>query len=221
MKNNTALGDGVVSRRKVIRITAPNFTTARFHITGLTRLVVCRFSEEARRKIIEDQIAGAAGKSKKKVTKQDPEVQYAAARYYSPKGWEGFNAAAVRNGMIDACGLTDMKMTMAKKCIFCIEDGNDKFEPQFGIVRIYGKSVMQQDHVRNRNTGQYTIATRAAYHDWKAIIHLRWDADRFTDTDISNLLARCGLQIGFGVGRPFSKDSNGMGWGTFEIDRKN
>jgi hypothetical protein len=209
--------DGEKPMRKKVIITAPNFQHAKFHVAGLTRLVVCRFSEVARRAIIEAQMKGSTETSKKKKMKADPDVLFKAARYYSSKGWEGFNATAVRNGMISACKLTDMKMSIAKLCIFAVEDGYDKFEPQFNIIRIYGDPVMQQDHVRNRKTGGYTVATRAAYHDWKAIIKVRWDADRFTDRDITNLMARFGLQIGIGVGRHDSKDSNGMGWGTFEI----
>jgi hypothetical protein len=39
----------------------------------------------------------------------------------------------------------------------------------------------------------------------------------FSLDDISNLLMRVGLQVGLGEGRPDSKKSAGMGWGTFEI----
>lgn len=179
--------------------------------------MICRFSEEARRSIIESQIEGSAGKTKRVKKKVDPEQLFKASRYYSSKGWEGFHAAAIRNGMISACRLVDLKMTIAKMCIFTTEDGFDKFEPQIPIIRIQGDAVMQQDAVRNRNTMQYSIATRAAYHDWEADVKLRWDADRFTLNDVSNLLARVGLQVGIGVGRPDSKDSAGMGWGLFKI----
>ena len=48
-------------------------------------------------------------------------------------------------------------------------------------------------------------------------IRIRFDADMFSLTDITNLLMRVGLQVGIGAGRPFSKDSCGMGWGLFDI----
>jgi hypothetical protein len=44
-----------------------------------------------------------------------------------------------------------------------------------------------------------------------------YDADQFTLEDVSNLLARAGMQVGIGEGRPDSKMSAGMGWGTFRI----
>jgi len=34
---------------------------------------------------------------------------------------------------------------------------------------------------------------------------------------VTNLLARMGMQVGIGAGRPDSTDSAGMGWGTFRI----
>jgi len=35
---------------------------------------------------------------------------------------------------------------------------------------------------------------------------------------VTNLLSRVGMQVGIGEGRPFSKNSAGMGWGTFELE---
>jgi hypothetical protein len=48
---------------------------------------------------------------------------------------------------------------------------------------------------------------------------LRWDADQFSVNDVMNLLSRAGVQVGIGEGRPFSKNSNGMGWGTWEVQQ--
>jgi hypothetical protein len=48
-------------------------------------------------------------------------------------------------------------------------------------------------------------------------VHLKWDADMFTASDIANLLARAGIQCGIGAGRPLSKSSSGLGWGTWKV----
>ena len=48
-------------------------------------------------------------------------------------------------------------------------------------------------------------------------MRVRFDADQFTLTDVANLLMRVGMQVGIGEGRPFSKNSNGMGWGLFDL----
>jgi hypothetical protein len=210
--------DGEVKLPKQsVMITAPNFQRATFRINGTSPLVICRFGEKPKQDIADAQAEGTTATSKRKRKKVDPQEQFKNARYYSSKGWEGFQASAVRNAMISACRIVEFKMTIAKMCIFCEADGNDKFEPQIPLVKIIGKPVLQTDHVRNRNSGQFSVCTRAAYHDWAADVTIKFDADRFTLKDIANLLARAGQQVGFGCGRPDSKDSAGMGWGLFNV----
>ena len=92
----------------------------------------------------------------------------------------------------------------------------DESEPQIPLVRIIGKPQKQEDMARV-STGEPYVTVRAAYHDWSAKLKIRWDADQFTIQDIANLLARVGLQVGIGEGRPDSKKSAGMGWGLFEV----
>jgi hypothetical protein len=47
---------------------------------------------------------------------------------------------------------------------------------------------------------------------------VRFDADQFKASDVVNLLQRAGAQVGIGEGRPFSKSSNGLGYGTFDVE---
>lgn len=108
-------------------------------------------------------------------------------------------------------------MTLAKLSVFVIQDGWDKAEPQIPLIRINGKAVKQEDMARVE-TGQPYVTVRAAYHDWSARIKIRWDADQFTLNDVTNLLCRVGSQVGIGEGRPDSKNSAGMGWGTFCVE---
>jgi hypothetical protein len=53
---------------------------------------------------------------------------------------------------------------------------------------------------------------------WEAKLRIRYDADQFSLSDVSNLLARAGMQVGVGEGRPDSKDSAGLGWGLFSLN---
>jgi hypothetical protein len=70
------------------------------------------------------------------------------------------------------------------------------------------------------DTGQPYVTVRAAFHDWKARVRVRWDQDQFTLEDVANLLTRVGMQVGIGEGRPDSKNSAGMGWGLFAVASK-
>jgi hypothetical protein len=161
---------------------------------------------------------GKAASSKKNRDAKNTDDLFVESRYRSKDGWDGFHAGAIRNAMISACRLVGFKMTLAKMSIFVEPDGWDKDEPQIPLVRIYGTPVKQEDMARVE-TGQPYVTVRAAYHQWRAKVKIRWDADQFTLADVTNLLARVGMQVGICEGRPDSKNSTGMGWGTFEIER--
>jgi hypothetical protein len=58
---------------------------------------------------------------------------------------------------------------------------------------------------------------RPLWRKWSADVRIRFDEDQFALIDVTNLLARAGVQVGIGEGRPNSRMSPGIGWGTFEI----
>ena len=55
------------------------------------------------------------------------------------------------------------------------------------------------------------------YREWSAVLRIRYDAGMLTADDVVNLIARVGMQVGVGEGRPDSKQSAGLGFGLFEI----
>lgn len=199
-----------------VSIKAPNFQVATFEIEGTAPLVIHRFSAKVKNEMKTKMETGKAASSKKNRDAKNTDDLYQEAKYVANEGWEGFHAAAMRNALISACRLVGFKMTLAKMSIFVLEDGWDKTEPQIPLIRIIGNSVKQEDMARVE-TGQPYVCVRAAYHKWKAKIRLRWDADQFTVTDVSNLLTRVGMQVGLCEGRPDSKNSAGMGWGLFVV----
>jgi len=201
-----------------VQIQAPKFQTAVFAIRGTAPLVIHRFSAKLKQQFKQKMETGKAADSKKRREATSTDDLFQAARYRSSQGWDGFHAAAIRNALISACRLVNFKMTLAKLSVWVIADGVDALEPQIPLIRIYGKAIKQED-VARVETGQPYITVRAAYHDWKAKLRIRFDSDQFTAEDISNLLMRAGMQVGIGEGRPDSKNSAGMGWGLFEVVR--
>ena len=199
-----------------VTIKAPNFGNAEFELRGIAPLVIHRFSSKTKGQMKEKMETGKAASSKKTREPKSTDETYQEARYISKEGWDGVHAGAFRNALISACRLVGFKMTLAKLSVFIEADGWDKAEPQIPLIRIYGKPVKQEDMARVE-TGQPYVTVRAAYHDWKVKLRIRWDADQFTIQDVANLLSRVGLQVGIGEGRPDSKKSAGMGWGLFEV----
>jgi hypothetical protein len=206
------------SQTKSVTISPPKFGRAEFEIIGTEVLVIHRFSAKTKAEMKQKMEMGKAAGSRKNREAKDTDQTYQEARYISGDGWDGFQAGVLRSAMISACRLVNFKMTLAKMSIFFEADGHDQQEPQIPLIRILGKPVKQEDMARVEGGNPY-VTVRAAYHDWKAKVRVRWDMDQFTLDDITNLLMRVGQQVGIGEGRPDSKNSAGMGWGLFEIAR--
>ena len=224
-KNTTATTDQPIASdaspvvKNVVAISAPRFGVLTFKVKGLDQvpLVIHRFSAKTKAQMkLKMETGKAAGNKKNREAKSTDDL-YQEARYISQDGWDGFNASAVRAAMISACRLVGFKMTLAKLSVFVEADGTDAIEPQIPLIRIHAEPRKQEDMARVE-TGQPYVTVRAAYDDWRAFIRIRFDQDQFTSLDVSNLIARVGLQVGLGEGRPDSKNSAGMGWGLFKVE---
>jgi len=177
---------------------------------------VHRFSKKTKDEIIDKMRLGSTTKKGARKEKLDPEANYQQARYISTEGWDGFNCSGLRAALISACRLVGFKMVLAKLSLFIVADGRDREEPEYSLVRIEGKPRMLQSMGRLAS-GQVCPIFRPCYDDWSATLTIRFDADQFNVKDVANLVSRVGMQVGLCEGRPDSKNSAGMGWGTFEI----
>jgi hypothetical protein len=199
-----------------VAISAPKFQMAVFEIVGQSPYVQHKFSEKARKVMKDSQEAGQAARNTgRKRAPKDFDAAYKGAMHISEEGWNGIPAPAFRCAMIDACRLTGAKMTMAKMSVFVVADGFDA-DDGTPMVKLIGKPEPVETTVRLA-TGVPDIRVRPMWRKWSAKVTIRWDADQFTIEDVTNLLQRAGLQVGIGEGRPFSKQSNGQGWGLFDI----
>lgn len=194
-------------------ISAPKFGITEFIIEGTAPLVVERFSKKA--ELMAKMAEGKSANSKKVRDARDYEKEAEEARYRAPEGWEGMNAAAFRAAMISACRLVGFKMTLAKLSTFIEADGFDKNDG-VPLVRVYGESHTYTAHTRNA-TGVVDVRSRPMYRNWAAKLRVRYDTDQFKMVDVLNLVARCGMQVGIGAGRPDSKASAGCGFGLFNV----
>ena len=220
LQNEMGINGSVVIQSKSITIQPVKFQVATFKLIGApdVPLVIHRFSSKLKNEMRQKMETGKAASSKKNRAAKDMNAAFEEARYRSREGWDGFHAAGLRKGLISACRLVGFKMVLAKLSIFVQKDGVDATEPQIPLVRIYGEAVKQEDMARVE-TGQPYVTVRAAYINWYASPLIRWDADQFTLEDVTNLVSRVGQQVGIGEGRPDSKNSAGMDWGLFNIER--
>ena len=201
-----------------LTIKAPNFMTAAFRIKGTAPYVQNKFSQKAREQMRDTQEAGSTARSKRKKEAKNFQDCYQQAMHISDDGWYGIPAPAFRAALVSACRTVGFKMTLAKLSIFIKADGFDK-DDQTPLVKITkGEPEYFESLVRIQQT--VDIRPRPMWRGgWEADLKITFDADQFTIDDVANLLMRVGLQVGIGEGRPDSKTSTGMGWGTFEVVR--
>jgi hypothetical protein len=193
-----------------------NFQTARFKIRGTAPYVQNKFSQKAREQMRQQQEAGSTARSKRKREAKDFQLAYNQALHKSNEGWFGIPAPAFRKAMVSACRTVGFTMTLAKLSIFVEPDGFD-FDDQTPLVKIIkGEPEYFESVVRIQQT--VDIHPRPMWQSgWEAMVRIRFDADQFTFEDVANLMVRVGVQVGVGEGRPDSRNSTGMGWGTFEV----
>lgn len=204
---------------KSLTIPPPKFKTALFRIRGTAPYVQNKFSAKAREMMKAKQEAGSQATKGKKRDAKDFQACYEAACHKSDSGWYGIPAPAFRSGLISACRLVGFKMVLAKLSVFIEADGYDQdANERTPLVKISkGKPHYTEMLVKNE-TGVADIRPRPMWDEgWEAELRVRFDADQFTVEDVANLLMRAGQQVGIGEGRPDSKNSHGMGWGTFEL----
>jgi hypothetical protein len=201
-----------------LNIAPPNIKTVEFFIKGTAPLVVHKFSQKAILQIRQKQEAGSvANKNKKREAKNFDDL-FNGSRHTSTEGWDGIPASAFRCAMISACRICGFKMTLAKMSIFINADGFDATEGTPLIKIIGDKAEKYESMVRIGIGGSTTdISVRAMYRNWGARLRVSFDGDQFSEQDVANLLMRVGIQVGICEGRPDSKNSAGMGWGTFKL----
>lgn len=198
-----------------IVISAPNLQTVTFPISGLAPYMQAKFAEKAANAIREKHEAGSTSQGKKVRSARNFKDDFEQATYRTAEGRCGIPASAFRTAMIDVMRLVGFKMTLGKLSIFVEPDGFDVSSGK-PLVFLEQEPEMNIDGVRNA-TGVLDLRSRPMWRKWSAKVRVRFDADQFTVQDVTNLMARVGLQCGIGEGRPNSRDSTGMGYGLFEV----
>lgn len=197
-------------------ISPPNFQIAKIKIRGTAPYVMNKMSSDNRRKMMEKQESGERSKKGQKREPKNFDAVYQGAMHISKDGWHGIPASSLRAAMISACRVVGFQMTRAKLCVFVEADGIDEDDGQ-PLIKIIGKP-RRRDMAVKLADGSTDIIARPFFDEWSAMVTLKWDGDQFSASDVLNLLSRAGQQVGIGAGRPDSKASTGMGWGTFVVE---
>lgn len=203
------------TKKAEVTIKPLNMRRVAYRIEGTAPYCQHRFSQKALNKMKATQEAGQWARGKKVRDARDFNADYENAKHVAEEGWLGIPAPAFRTAMVDVCRSVGFKMTLAKLAIFVEQDGFDRVDGM-PLIKIEGKVERHEGAARNAN-GSCDVRVRPLWRNWGAVVRVKFDEDQFSLTDVTNLLARAGETCGIGEGRPNSRMSTGIGWGTFKI----
>jgi hypothetical protein len=174
--------------------------TQRIELTvrGLSPLICHRWSEKAKRQMLDKQTKAA----KQAKEAKDPEADYQASLYPYPGGGYGFPSVAFKGAAVRAGTYCDMKMTFLRGAFHILGD----------MVKIEGTPHSREDMVRV-GMGTADIRYRAEFPEWSAKLPIIFNARSISVDQIVNLLNLAGFAVGIGEWRP-EKDGQ---FGLFEV----
>lgn len=177
-------------------------------IVGTTPLIVHRFSEKAKRQML-DAMQGR--KSPKEA--KDPDAEYEACFYRLKDETYGFPVLAFKAATIGAARFyprNAVTMTALKQFMFFRgEPGADGQS----MVRIQGEPVMREDVVRVGRGGT-DLRYRPQFTEWSTTLEVIYVVSALTRSSVLSLIDAGGLGVGVGEWRP-EKDGE---FGTYRVD---
>lgn len=173
----------------MIEIKKQDIQTIQFDVLGITPLLCNRWSEKARREILDKHM----GKPKVKAFK-NPEQVYRDSLYEMPSGGYGFPASAFKKAAVRGAKLFDITMTDLRQMFFVLAD-------EAGLVRIDGEPEMQEDMVR-LNGKTPDVRFRGVFPTWSITLNVEYNAGVISAEQLVNLFEVAGFSVGVGEWRP-------------------
>ncbi len=182
--------------------------TLRVPIVGTAPLIVSKFSEKAKRQML-DAMQG------RKTPKQakDPEAEYEAACYRHDDGGYGFPVIGFKAATVSAARFYGKSISMTALRQFVFFDA--EFSKQDGqkLARIVGTPHMREDVVRV-GMGGTDLRYRPEFTEWTTTLDVTYVRSMLTRESVVSLIAAGGMGVGVGEWRPEKKGD----FGTFGID---
>jgi len=183
---------------EVQQIVVPKIEIAKMSIwlVGDTSLIVHRWSEKAKRQMLDKQMGRAAQKKPKK----DPQKDFEESLYKIPGGGYGFPSVGFKAAAVSACRFVEaIKMTEARGA----------FHVEGELLRVLGTPTPREDMVRV-GMGVADIRYRAEFKEWLVEVPVRFNTRALTAEQIINLFNTAGFGVGVGEWRPEKNGQHGM-----------
>lgn len=176
-------------------------------IVGTAPLIVHRFSEKAKRQMLD----ATQGRKTPKEPK-DPHAEYDAAFYRMKDGESfGFPAVAFKKATVGAARFygKDVSMAALKQCMFF--KGEPGADGQ-GLFPVSGEPQMREDVVTVGRGSD--LRYRPEFVEWSTTLTVTYVLSSLTRSSILSLIDAGGMGVGVGEWRP----EKGGDFGTYRID---
>lgn len=174
--------------------------TIRVTLIGDTPLIVHRWSEKAKKQMLDKQMKKAsAGKEAK-----NPEQDFKDSLYVLPDGGFGFPIIGFKAAAVTACTSIGGITKVAARQAFHVEGEFARIEG--------GDPTMREDMVRV-GMGTADIRYRGEFKNWHTTITVKHNRNVFSAEQVLNLFQTAGFAVGVGEWRP-EKDGQ---YGRFHV----
>jgi virulence-associated protein VagC len=196
----TAMADAIINISRI------GTETILVPVAGTAPLIVNRFSEKAKRQMLDNMLGRKSPKQNK-----NPEAEYEAAFYRLGDGGYGFPALAFKAATVSgARNFAGVTMTALKQYMFFRgEIGSDGR----GLVRIDGEPKMREDVVTVGRNGS-DLRYRPQFLPWTATLRVTYVTSALTKDSVLSLIEAGGQGVGVGEWRP-ERDGD---FGTYILD---
>jgi len=176
-------------------------------ITGITPLITHKFSEKAKKQMLEDQ---DKTKAKAKRPPQNPDAEYHAARYILDEDHDGFPAVGFKAAIVGAARLFDgISMTALKQAIYVQGQGSEQ------LIAIEATPRMREDVCRV-GMGTANLRYRPEYWPWTALLPVSFVPSMIDEGSVLALVDAAGMG-GVGEWRPSAPKSATGSYGQFRV----
>jgi hypothetical protein len=175
-------------------------------IVGTTPLIVHRFSEKAKRQLLDNMQGRKSPKQAK-----DPQAEYEAAFYRLGDGGFGFPSLAFKAATVGGARFySGVTMTALKQFMYLRGEVGDDGR---ALTRIEGDPIMREDVVTVGRNGS-DLRYRPQFSEWRATLEVTYVTSALTRGSVLSLIDAGGMGVGVGEWRP-EKDGD---FGTYRVD---
>ena len=171
----------------------------RLRLTGTSALIVHKWSEKAKKQMLDKQMKRSSqGKAAK-----DPDQDYRESLYIRDDGTYGFPAVAFKAAAVRAGTYCEMKMVFLRGA----------FHVEGDLVHVEGEPQRREDMVRV-GMGTADIRYRPEFPKWATELDVSYNSRALAAEQIVNLFEIAGFAVGVGEWRP-EKDGQ---FGRFRVE---